>query len=81
MQNSRIFKRITNFLFGAPTVESIVAPLAKIQDQLDDLVFDNAVEETANEALIKDLSDRNLALAKSSGEAIKIGDKFRKLLA
>ena len=81
MYNVRMFKSTTNFIFGAPTVESIVAPLAKIQDQLDELVFDNSIEETANEAAIKDLCDRNLALAKSSGDAIKIGDKFRKLLA
>ena len=81
MQSSRIFKRITNFLFGAPTVESIVAPLSKIQDQLDDLVFDNAIEESANSDIIKDLMQRNLALGRSSDEAAAIADKFRKLLA
>lgn len=74
-------KKLFNLIFGAPTVESIVAPLSKMQDQLDELVFDNAVEETANELAIATLRERNNELAVSSGDAIKIGDKFRKLLA
>ena len=81
MYNFKFYKTIGNFIFGRPTIESITAPLSKIRDQLDDLITVNVVEQSENDTLIRELTQRNTELEADNNAAISVVDKFSKLLS
>jgi hypothetical protein len=53
------FPTFATWLFGPVTIQSIIKPISKMQDDLDSFIFDMAAEENRNNEVIEELTARN----------------------